>query len=277
MHVQQTLPSIAAEAPDEIIFVDYGCPQQSGDWVQAHFPEANYPGVKVVRVDDDPGFCVARARNMGAAASTSEWLCFIDADVIVTPGWVAWLRKNLQPDAYWRASRLPTGKRDAQTWGTFLCPRAIFEKIGGYDDVFRGWGGEDADLYLRLGAHGIPEKNFPLEFVRAIEHGDSLRMLHDDLKDKRLHWAVITAYRDIKLYTSNPSDKSQMLPRETRQSIWDEIVRRVRLLDANPQTKLRPFKIDLQRDKPLTAEHRLRTKASYVFEIALGATGRLDE
>lgn len=273
MHVQQTLPLMAADAPDEIIFVDYGCPQRSGHWVEANVPQA-----KVVRVDDDPGFCVSRARNMGAARSTGEWLCFIDADVLVKPGFVAWLREHLKPDAYWRASRPAIGaKRDAETWGTFLCPREAFEKVGGYDEVIRGWGGEDADLYLRLGAIGMPEKSYPLEFVRAIPHDDSMRVLHDDIKEMRLHWAIITAYRDIKLYTANPTEPAQMLPIETRRTIMKEITRRVRWLDENPQATLRPFKLDLQRDRRLTAEHRLRTKASFLFEITLGATGRLDE
>jgi len=58
-HLQQTLPLIAAQAPDEIVVVDYGCPQNSGDWVEAHFP-----GVKVVRTTDDPGFCLPRALDL---------------------------------------------------------------------------------------------------------------------------------------------------------------------------------------------------------------------
>ena len=68
-HIQQTLPTMVAENPYEIILVDYGCPQGTGDWA-----ESNYPSVKVVRVNDDPGFCAARARNIGAGHSTAPWL-----------------------------------------------------------------------------------------------------------------------------------------------------------------------------------------------------------
>ncbi|WP_395687444.1 glycosyltransferase family 2 protein [Caenimonas koreensis] len=272
MHVQQTLPMMVAQAPDEIIFVDYGCPQQSGAWVQAHCP-----GVKVVRMDDDPGFCAARARNAGAAASTSDWLCFIDADVRTAPGWLAWLRDHLRTDAYWRAARLPDGTRDRETWGTFLCTRASFEQLGGFDEVFRGWGGEDADLYQRLGASGLHEQNYPLAFVSAISHGDHLRVLHHDNKDMRLQWAIINAYRDIKAYASDPASKAQMLPQETRQSIMDQVTSRVRQLGANPQVPLPAFKVNVSRDKLIGAGLRLRTTASLVFEIALDPKKRQDD
>jgi glycosyltransferase involved in cell wall biosynthesis len=56
-HIQETMPLLYAEAAkEEIIFVDYGCTQGSSDWVKAH-----YPKVKIVLVNDDPGFCAARA------------------------------------------------------------------------------------------------------------------------------------------------------------------------------------------------------------------------
>jgi hypothetical protein len=60
-HIRQTLPLIVAQSPAEIVVVDYACPEQTGDWV-----EARYGSVKVLRVSDDPGFCVSRARNIGA-------------------------------------------------------------------------------------------------------------------------------------------------------------------------------------------------------------------
>ena len=63
-HIRQTLPRFLAEKPDEVIVVDYGCPDMAGDWV-----EENHPAAKVVRVTDDPEFCAARARNMGGRAA----------------------------------------------------------------------------------------------------------------------------------------------------------------------------------------------------------------
>ena len=75
-HLRETLPLMASQGADEIVVVDYGCPDGAGDWVEREFP-----GVRVVRVDDDPGFCLPRARNAGARASSARWLAFVDADV----------------------------------------------------------------------------------------------------------------------------------------------------------------------------------------------------
>lgn len=90
-HIKQTLPLIIAQHPDEIVVVDYGCPDRVGDWVKAHFPD-----VKVVRVEGDTGFCLAKARNVGAMNTRATWLCFIDADVEIAPRWIEWLRQNLE-------------------------------------------------------------------------------------------------------------------------------------------------------------------------------------
>ena len=70
-HIQRTLPSLVEQSPDEIVVVDYGCPDGVGDWVAD-----NYPDIAVVRVNDDPGFCVARARNRGGAE------CKVDLDLL---------------------------------------------------------------------------------------------------------------------------------------------------------------------------------------------------
>src|SRR5690606_12453971 len=99
-HLRRTLPTWMAEDPDEIIVVDYGCPQGSGDWVRAHWPQ-----VRVVRVDDDSGFCLSRARNLGAREVTADWICFIDADIVVREGWVTWMRRHLAEGHYYRPAR----------------------------------------------------------------------------------------------------------------------------------------------------------------------------
>ena len=262
MHVQRTLPLIVGEAPDEIIFVDYGCPDGSGDWVQAHFP-----AVKVVRVDDDPGFNRSRARNAGAAASTSDWLCFIDADVMVQAGWVAWLRQNLRPEVHWRAARLADNTRDPETWGTCLCQRAVFESIGGYDDAFRGWGGEDDDLYERLRSAGLPEQNYPYRFLEPIRHDDDLRFLYDETKDKDLHHALADAYRDVKLKLSMAYGPGKLPTRETRDRILKSLSNRLASLEAEPVQDLPPFEVKLGHDRVLSDRYVLRMRGMISFEV----------
>src|SRR6476661_4950454 len=110
-HIKETVPLMVAQGAAEVIVVDYSCPDKTGDWV-----EANFPSVKVVRVTDDPGFSVGRARNLGAAQSTADWMVFIDGDVKAAPGWHDWMQKHLSPGRFYRAAPVE-GRRDPETWG----------------------------------------------------------------------------------------------------------------------------------------------------------------
>src|SRR5574343_1053889 len=192
-HIKQCLPLIVAQSPAEIIVVDYGCPDKTGDWI-----ELNLPGVKVVRVEDDPGFCLPRARNIGAQNSISPWICFIDADIITSSGWVDWMKTSLDPKFFYRAA-LKNGFRDPETYGTVICPRKKFIEIDGYDEAFRGWGGEDDDLYIRLSVHGgINEAPYPNVFVEAIHQDDAERTLFHDIKSKKQQGLINILYMNTK-------------------------------------------------------------------------------
>ncbi|GAA4408660.1 glycosyltransferase [Quisquiliibacterium transsilvanicum] len=187
-HLRETLPLMAAQGADEVVVVDYGCPDGAGDWVEHEFP-----GVRVVRLTDDPGFCLPRARNAGARASSSEWLAFVDADVKLLPGWIGWLRGHLEDGRFYRASAV-AGVRDLETFGSVVCPRRAFETIGGYDDAMRGWGGEDVDLYTRLSQIGLADTDYPASLVDVIRHGDDQRTRWYEIKDRRLQDVVSHCY-----------------------------------------------------------------------------------
>lgn len=191
-HLKQTLPRFVSCAPDEIVVVDYGCPDGSAAWV-----EENFPDVQVVRVTDDPYFCLSRARNKGAAIVGSEWLCFIDADMLVDSEWVAWMRESLQDGCFYRVEEIE-GDRDRNAWGTCICPRSAFQAVGGYDEIMRGWGGEDDDLYLRLRSFGLVEREFPAKFASGIPHGDEERTAFHENKNRFVQQDVNRCYMEIK-------------------------------------------------------------------------------
>ncbi len=167
-HLQKTLPGVVAEAPTEIVVVDYGCPDRTAEWVRT-----NFPSVRVVQVNDDPGFCAARARNIGAANCLSPWLCFIDADMMVGRGFLHWIRSNADARFYYLTDGF--GDPERSDSGTFLVHRDSFNRAGQYDEAFRGWGGEDYDLYIRLFLQGNHRSKLP-PFITAIEHDDAERL-----------------------------------------------------------------------------------------------------
>jgi hypothetical protein len=211
-HLKVTLPLLVGQRPDEIIVVDYACPQGTTDWVKAHHPE-----VKIVLVDDDPGFNLSRARNFGARQSNNEWLFFIDADIQVAPGLVDWLNEHLDPRFHYRES--PEKGPGRGTWGSFACSRAIFEHCGGYDELYTGWGGEDTDLYRRLRLMGNPTAYYPDHFIEAIAHSDELRMQHYTSKNKQQQLLTSRFYQQVKHQVMLFADFAGEMPLHTRQQL----------------------------------------------------------
>jgi len=155
----------------EVIVVDYGCEQGTAAWVKEHHPAA-----KLVQVNDDPVFCAARARNMGARNASHEMLCFVDADVLLHLDLVNWLESNQEPNRFY----LYPDRTEHELFGFLIVAREHFLKVDGYDEGFRGWGGEDRDLYERLARIGLSRSSVPNESMSAISHGDELRQLERD-------------------------------------------------------------------------------------------------
>ena len=244
-HIQQTLPTIIAESPAEIILVDYGCPDNTGDWVEEHYPE-----VKVIRVNDDPGFCLPRARNIGAAHSSAPWLCFIDADIKVKSGWLDWMSQSLEEGSFYRPS-LADGRQLQEIAGTFLCTRAAFTTARGYDEVFRGWGGEDIDLYARLPQEANAQPAYyPNQFVEPISHADDERTTFHAIKNISIQSLINSCYVKAKVYLHSYGIRD--IPFAARQHMLNIIS------DSLKHHKLQPatFIIRLQMQNLMTVDGR---------------------
>jgi glycosyltransferase involved in cell wall biosynthesis len=164
-YLRQTLPEMTKQEHVECVVVDYGCPQGTGDWVAEHFPQ-----VKVVRVKDDPGFNQCRARNLGAVAATSSLFCFVDADIRLAPEFASWIGANCAAKTFLRAQPVTM-----DTWGTFACNREDFWRVGGYDEIYEGYGASPEDLYLRLSNAGTSERGFPATLISSIPNSEAER------------------------------------------------------------------------------------------------------
>lgn len=171
----EAVESALAIAVSEVVVVDAGSTDGS--------IEALPDPVRVVRLGPANA---ARARNAGAAASSGDYLAFLDSDDVMLPAKATALAPLLARDAtivlaHGRTvvidrSGLETPERtlaherqlaDAKRRGTTyaalagycalytsatLVRRSAFEAVGGYDetiDVFEDW-----DLYLRLALQG---------------------------------------------------------------------------------------------------------------------------
>jgi glycosyltransferase involved in cell wall biosynthesis len=191
-HLQQTLPHMVAEGPDELVVVDYDCPEGTEEWVRR-----NHPEVTVIKATDPNGWCAAKARNIGARGLKSDWIMFADADVRLKGGVVPWIREHARPNHFYLIDKRAK-RRIRNLEGTVICSRADYLAVGGYDEAFRLWGGEDKDFYYRLADNEVRQAHYPPFEIQTIPHDNALRTAQYDLEDFTKHNLTTKAYLNIK-------------------------------------------------------------------------------
>jgi hypothetical protein len=125
---QNSLESIYATAgiPFDLVYIDARSPAYLSDWLKATAP---VKGFRVIHLDR---FVTPNeARNMGAAAAKTEFLVFIDNDVICADGWLAALVKAADETGADITAPLvcegsPVHSRVHQATGTFTTDKAAF-------------------------------------------------------------------------------------------------------------------------------------------------------
>ena len=211
-HLKESLPRVVAQPDCSCVVVDYSCPDRCGDWV-----EATYPQVRVVRIPGQTTFNRSLASNAGARAAEAPWLGFFDADICFEPSFADEVLEKLQPGRYYR----PEPVTDAGTVGTFLCEREAFERVGGYDEVYKGWGGRDRDVYWSLQFVGVKPAGFPSSLVRHIPHEDEDRTRFHDVKALSVIGTINGLYRMMKLDMMRVTQR--LLLREHRDRLYEQI------------------------------------------------------
>ncbi len=153
-------------------------------------PAATFPIRQIMMAGEQLG--LAAARNAAARAATGEVLVFLDMDCIPAPGLVADYARELSgldgllmgevlylpgggAAAGWRCEDFPamavrhSDRRGPPPVGVELCNdyrcfwslnfamrRDTFLSAGGFDERYRGYGGEDTDFGKALGRQDIP-------------------------------------------------------------------------------------------------------------------------
>lgn len=226
-HLKLSLPAMLRQSCSEVIVVDFSCPEGTADYVRTHFPE-----VRVVAVDGEEHFSNWKARNAGASVATSDVLVFCDADTILADDAIARISDSLPAKAFGFFERAKTvhfntaGPRLAQNQlkGFHAIPSAAFRRIGGYDEVLRGYGaGGDTDLEDRLFL--ISLAGHPLDpaiVASVIEHGNTQRMKHHSDPISTSYCAGLL-YRSAKLAMLKLRRRVE-LPLAARRSLYSTAV-----------------------------------------------------
>jgi glycosyltransferase involved in cell wall biosynthesis len=259
-HLKETLPLMAANAPDELIVVDYSCPELTGDWVEANFPQA-----KVVRVTGQDGFNPSRARNAGAAAATSEWLFFIDADIRAMPRLLEAVRANLQPGVYFRP-QYKLGLNAEQAYGTFCVRAEDFAAVEGFDEVLDGWGYEDQDLYERLTPR-LTEMRYSIHLLKVIAHEDDERHIRTDMRDRWENEAINSCYGEAKRAISLHRGGIGNLPLQEREGIMRNVRKIVSAWYAKGATDVLPVRFMIRQNRPHKLAAQMWVRAETVVTV----------
>ena len=229
-HLRESLPRMLAQSGAETLVVDYGCQQGTRDWVRS----LAHPAARCVAVDDDPQFCLSRARNLGAFQARGTWLLFVDADILIDGDLGAWIGANARPGQFCTAGP----PRKPSTAGSVACERSAFDRVGGYDEAMRGWAWEDFDFYSRLRAAGLTEAHFPPRFLDPIAHGNEERQFtleQGGLGSRDLAMTISRVYVNIKRDMSAVTGVAP--PLDLRQRIMTSVREAVHRLHANPQLR----------------------------------------
>lgn len=232
--IKETIKPTIALPDTQYTFVDYGCPDHSGDWV-----EKNYKQARVIRVTDKPFFNLSDARNAGAEASTEPWLLFFDADVLPRPEFHGIIAAPQQGFFY----KINHGDMPAASClnGACLVARSSWEFVGGYDSILSGWGPEDIDFYNMLELSGLRQVLFPPRTLFHVPHEEVRRTEHYEESSRwtsqMVGWLYIALKNDVaKLW-------SAAIPASYRQTLYEMAAACIE--DGITRGNLLPVELDL--------------------------------
>ena len=152
-------------APDEIVFVDDASTDDTADIIRRHLVR---PSMHLVVQPTNRG--PAAARNAAVAATTSEVIVFVDADVLLPPNFLARLALHYEhgADSVAVEAKVPTADaacerffqaqhhylygddRDVGWSQAFSCRRSLAVRAGLFAEELPVPGGEDGEFVQRL-------------------------------------------------------------------------------------------------------------------------------
>jgi cellulose synthase/poly-beta-1,6-N-acetylglucosamine synthase-like glycosyltransferase len=188
-HLRRLVDSLAEQSVDpsrfEVIVVDDA---SAGEPLQGAAPD----GLRLRLIRHPSSLGPAAARNTGWRAAEGRLIAFTDDDCMAAPGWLEAMLAAAGPNgqAIVQGRTEPTDRSQVGPLSKTMevsgpnglfetCnvayPRALLERVGGFDEQFRRACGEDVDLASRAIAAGGRPAFAPDALVRHAVHQPGLR------------------------------------------------------------------------------------------------------
>lgn len=168
-HIKKSLPFIISQPFSKTVVVDYSCPDKTGNWVKENYPECS-----VVKVPGEKYFCLTKARNAAIPEINKldcEWLCFVDADTIVSENFVEKIQKLLEESTFITGYNIYNKVKGLG--GLLIVSKKDFLKVDGYDEAITGYGTNASEMRLRLYFNDVSYKILPEGMAHHIDHSYS--------------------------------------------------------------------------------------------------------
>jgi hypothetical protein len=179
--LRKTLQALAAQRADSPEFEVHVADDGSEEDLEAVVASVPSLDIHYHRRDRDR-FGAGQARNLAAASAEGDILVFLDSDCLVEPDFVlghaSWHTTGEKTVVIGGRSRAVMGSSDEladyrkrlrrrtaglqhgnEVFRSFVTanvslPRGLFQEVGGFDERFHRWGGEDTELGWRLWSAG---------------------------------------------------------------------------------------------------------------------------
>ena len=184
--LQQTLPANLRLADDpaqfEFVLLNYHSTDGLDEWVHRTLRTSIEAGLLSYYHTTQPRFfSMAHAKNVAHLLAASSIVCNVDGDNFITPAFLNFLQAVFRE----HAQGVFCGFNGPGIGSRIAIPKSDFLRLGGYDEeMWRGWGPDDADFALRAARSGMRQAttlNVDL-LGQEIKHPDSGRNENTELR-----------------------------------------------------------------------------------------------
>lgn len=189
-HIKQTFIKNIEDSESypncEFVLLNYNCPDpRTDEWAKTVLkPYIDAGKVNYYYYPEVEFFSQSHSRNLLFRLAQGEIVCNVDADNFIGEGFIDYTAAALH-----NGNTVLVGPSASGATGRICVKKEHWEKVGGYDEHFKGWGAEDRDFTNRLAMIGLKKKHIRLldRFCQAIPHDNELRHQHTEEK-KHVSW-----------------------------------------------------------------------------------------